>query len=194
MAEVPRRGHRRTTGRTVIRPARTVPDADPPRYRGGLLALIATTGLALLILGPSGIAFLVRDYATAEPAITHHLGEPVQDGAVSFVVHQVRCGPHEDARHGLLCEVTLGARNTGESEVAVPSNAQSLHVSPGARHLPTSTGSDSFGSLAPGEAATAVLRYDLPADAEITQLRLRAGTYSRGVPVAVDYIYPLLSD
>lgn len=193
--QLPRREHRRRTGRTVIRPARLPtppPTEGSSRRRGGLLALVAVTGLALLTLGPAGIALLVRDYATGEPTAGHRIGEPVQDGPVTFLVHQVRCGPHEESVNGRLCEVTLGARNDGKREVTVPSTAQSLLVSPGARHLPTRAGTDQFGTLAPGEAATAVIRFDLPADAEITQLRLRADTYSRGVPVAVDFIYPLL--
>src|SRR5690606_14835374 len=122
-AELQRREHRRTTGRTVIRPARrAAPPPDPPpgrRRRAGLLALVAVGGLALLVLGPAGVALLVRDYATGESTTTHRIGEPVRDGPITFVVHQVRCGPHEDSVHGRLCEVTLGARNDGEDRKSV---------------------------------------------------------------------------
>lgn len=162
-------------------------------WRGGAAALVGLAGLALIAFGPAGIALGTRDLAQrqAQAAATagHPLGREVRDGPVSFVVHQVNCGKLETgsrSRFGQLCEVTVEARNDGTEEVTVPGVAQRLRSSEGARHAPIARpGSNPFGTLAPGQAATATVRFDLPAQATATHVEVHASPYTRGQPVVI---------
>jgi hypothetical protein len=161
--------------------------------------LVALAGLALVALGPAALVVAWRDHAAhlerAQAQETYRVGDPVSDGPVTFVVHEVRCGaaPEEETTHGQLCEVTLGARNDGEEAVRIPGGAQILRGSLGARHQPTRAGATLLGTLEPRQAATAVLQYDLPLHSTVTHVEVRADTYSRGIPVAVGAPYPLVA-
>ena len=149
-------------------------------------------GFGLLTLGPAGIAVGVLGYAalndrpggTTLPLV----GTEVHDGAVTFVVHTLRCGTAEpdQAMHGRLCELTVAARNDGPHEVTVPASIQRLAGPRGARHLPVPDGDPvPFGTLAPGEAATARITYDLPEHASITHVEVHADPTTDGTAVGL---------
>jgi hypothetical protein len=153
--------------------------------------LVALAGLAVISLGPSGAVLLWRAYE--RHVITNgpdQTGEPVRDGAVSFMVHEVRCGPDDTSVNGKVCDVTVTARNVGTGDIAVPVRAQHLRAAKGARYLPANPDSARFGDLAPQETATTVIRYDIPADAIVTHLEVRAHMYSRAVSIAIGTPYP----
>jgi hypothetical protein len=139
-------------------------------WRPGVAGLVALAGLALLTLGPAAAVAAWQEHAEqrAQVRSDHHVGDPVQDGRVTFVVHEVRCGAAEESTHGQRCEVLLGARNDGADDVTVPARAQTLHVLQGARHLPTTAGTGRFDSLGPQQTATEVISFDLPLDTTVT--------------------------
>lgn len=164
--------------------------------RTGLTGLIALVGLSAVTLGPAAAVTLLATQVDQpeEPTQVNRIGQPVPSGPVTFIVHEVRCGPDEQrAEHGRLCEVTLGVRNEGTSDITVPSLAQSLHVVEGARHQPIEDGTGDLETLAPAEAASVILRYDLPLGTTISHLEVRPDTYAQGQPVAVGVPYPLLT-
>lgn len=154
--------------------------------------LVALAALALVSLGPSGVILLWRAYGElqADAGARTGIGEPVRDGTVTFVLHEVRCGPDGGAVNGQVCEVTIAARNDGTGNIAVPARAQMLEVSKGARHLPSNSDSAQFGELAPQETTTTVIRYDIPDDATPTHIEVRGHTYSRGTPIPIGTPYP----
>lgn len=162
------------------------------RYlRAGAAALTALAGFGLLTAGPAGLALGVRDYARrhAEAALAaqHQLGTEVRDGPVAFIVHNIFCGPApEETVNGQLCEVTVGARNGGTTQITVPGGAQLLHGTGGARLHPIPGDETPFGTMAPGQAATATIAFDIPAGSVVSHVEVHATPYSRGQPVVVD--------
>jgi hypothetical protein len=158
-------------------------------WRAGAAGLTALAGLALVALGPAGFVLGVRDQLQrqAETATPHKLGTEVRDGTVTFVVHSVHCGAVEgDAVNGQLCEVTIGVRNDGPEELVVPGPAQVLYGSAGARLRPAIEGPEPFGRLGPGQAATATLAFEVPAESAITHVEVHATPYTRGQVIAMD--------
>lgn len=154
------------------------------RYARTITIFVALAGLGLLALGPGAMVLLWRAYDGLR-AVTDTTSSVVRDGAVTFELHTVRCNPDDTSLNGQVCEVTIAARNNGTEEISVPGRAQMLCVREGARHLPTDPDSTPFGELAPREAVTAVMRYDIPAGATVTQIEVRSGVYSDGVPIPI---------
>lgn len=157
-------------------------------WRAGAAALTALAGLALLAFGPAGIARGVHDYtqrrAAAALESAHLTGTEVRDGPVSFVVHMIHCGEGgKGSVYGQRCEITVGARNDGPATVTIPGPAQRLHGSEGARHNPVGNDPAPFGTLRPGQAATATIEFDVPLHSTVTHVEVHAGDYSRGQAV-----------
>lgn len=160
-------------------------------HRAGAAALTGLAGFGLLTAGPAGLAFGVRDYthrrAEAAIAAQPQVGTEVRDGPVAFTVHNVFCGPaQEETINGQLCEVTIGARNDGTAAITVPRGAQMLHGTGGARLRPIPADQQPFGTMAPGQAATATIAFDIPAGSVVTHVEVHATPYSRGQAVAID--------
>lgn len=157
--------------------------------RPAVTATAALLGFTSVILGPAGIALLWQHREERQEAVlaatADYLGTPVRDGAVTFVVHELRCGSHDESPAKRRCEVTLGARNDGSATVTVPAAAQWLRVAEGARHQAVNQVEQMLGELAPGQSATAVLVFEVPRHATITHLEVRADAYSPGTPVDV---------
>lgn len=158
-------------------------------WRGGAAALVALAGLALLAFGPAGLAVGARDYTQqrvqAAAAAAPQPGMAVRDGPISFVVHTVHCGS-DGPGEGRRCEVTVEARNNGGEELTVPGSAQRLHGSEGARHIPAADQpGEPFGTLRAGQAATAAIRFELPAQSRPTHVEVHATPYTRGQAVAI---------
>lgn len=156
----------------------------------------AVTGLSVLTLGPVVLALGVWAYLRPEPAgevaAPQPVGVEVRDGPVAFVVHVVRCGRSDRAMHGQMCEVVVGARNDGNHPVRIPAAAQLLLADTGARHLPAPEEERiPFGTLVPGEAATAALTFDLPADSRPTVVQVHTDPYTEGRAVQVGTPLPL---
>lgn len=161
-------------------------------WRNGAATLVALAGFGLVALGPAGIAAGLRDHtqrqAEAAAAAQPYLGMEVRDGPVSFVVHRIQCGMAEagdETTNGQRCEVTVGARNDGTEEVTVPGTEQLLRATAGARHRPTDGEPEPFGTIAPGEAATATIAFDLPPRSVATHVEVHASPYTRGQAVAI---------
>lgn len=151
---------------------------------------VAVGGLVLLAFAPAAVALGIQQYSEQSGDISGRgyppLGTQVRDAQVVFVVHQIRCGAAEQTTQGRLCEVTIGARNGGPEPVTVPGGMQRLAGPEGLRHAPVPGEPAPFGTIAPGAAATAVLSYDVPPQADITHIVVRAGPYTEGQPVALD--------
>lgn len=160
-------------------------------WRTGAAALVGCAGFGLLTAGPAGLVLGVRDYTQrqADAALTAEpqLGTQVRDGPVAFVVHSVACGPAEaETVHGQLCKVTVGARNDGIEEITIPGGAQLLHGSGGARLRAIPSDGEPFGTMAPGQAATAIITFDIPTGSIVSHVEVHATAYSRGQAVVVD--------
>jgi hypothetical protein len=161
------------------------------RWRTAAATLTALAGLALLTLTPAGLALGVHEYsqrqAEAAKAAQHQLGTDVRDGPVTFVVYNIHCGPAEtETANGQLCEVTVGARNDGVEKLAVPGPAQMLYGTGGARLRPMPGDPKPFGTIKPGEAATATIAFDIPARSVATHVEVHATPYTRGQVVIID--------
>lgn len=190
--------HRPGTARRRVRPEIHRPGTARRRvrpwfhrhWRGTAAVTAAFVGLSMLTLAPAGAAVgvngLAQQQARQSTAELPQIGAEVRDGPVTFVVHLLRCGADPDGtRHGQLCAVTIGARNDGLEDVTVPGTRVALVGSKGAHHLPAGDDPEPFGTLAPGEAATAKLRYDLPLGWRAHQVLVHADPYSPGQAVAI---------
>lgn len=179
-APPPHRGHR--TAASARRPGL------PARIsRRAVTALVGLAGLAVLALGPTGLALGWHEQAQRadREAPEHLLGAEVRDGPATFVVHEVRCGDGEDTVHGQRCLATVAVRNDGDARLTIPGQAQVLHGPDGVRHLPVDGNPMPFGVLPPGESATTVIEFDLPSHAMVTHVGVHADVYSEGVPVSL---------
>lgn len=173
---------------TSARHSRRGSDIGGRFWKPAVASLTALVGLALVTLGPAAVALLWQDRSQSqaqERAGQHYLGMPVRDGPITFVIHEVRCGPDSEATHGQRCEVTIGVRNDGAEETTVPGSAQRLRVAEEAWHQPVNIDKELFGALAPGKTATAVLGFDLPRHVTATHVEVHSDTYSRGQPIDV---------
>jgi hypothetical protein len=172
------------------------------RWHAAAAAAAGVLGLALLTAGPAGVVLGWRafsSYQVTAAASRTHLGTPVRDGAVAFVLDDVRCGPDrlgpEDEPYramGRFCLVTVTARNDGNEPVRIRQLAQRAHGTAGARYIPDPVAAryanpdgDPFGRLRPGESVTGVLVFDIPPAARLTHVEVHAGVYTRGVAVSV---------
>jgi len=127
--------------------------------------------VACLVSVPLGLIGLVR-------ALTHHqhtttvdtrprVGAVVRDGALSFVVGQVRChvaavGPSDSPvrpEHGQFCQVELTIRDVGAGPVVFEAAAQRATGSGGAFYLPIPEA-----DLAVNGASDAIAPHDLSGD------------------------------
>ncbi|HLV59173.1 MAG TPA: DUF4352 domain-containing protein [Natronosporangium sp.] len=163
----------------------------PPlrRLRRTTLTLtVALTGLAILLLGPAAIAVAVHLSVRHEdvPAGQRYLGDPVQAGPAVFVVHELRCGEdRENSLNGRVCEVAVSVHNLGDEALTVPAQALVLYGPGSVRFLPAGGEAEPFGTLEPGDSATARIGFDVPPQAEITHVGVRPDVYADSVPVAV---------
>lgn len=156
--------------------------------RTSLTLTVALTGLAVLILGPAAIAVAVHLSVRGEevPAGQRYLGDEVRSGPAVFVVHELRCGEDEEnTLNGRRCEVTVSARNHGDEDLTVPSQALVLQGPGSVRYFPAGGEAEPFGTLAPGDSATARVVFDVPPQVEITYVGVRADVYADSVPVAL---------
>jgi uncharacterized protein DUF4352 len=159
-------------------------------WRPVAAAATALAGFALVALGPAGFALGVRDQlqrrTEAVQTAQLKIGTEVRDGPITFVVHSVHCGAaEEETLNGQLCEVTIGVRNDGPEELAVPGPAQVLYGSAGARLRPVPGDSEPFGKIGPGQAATATIPYDVPSTSVITHVEVHATSYTEGQAIAL---------
>jgi hypothetical protein len=160
-------------------------------WRPVAAGLVALAALSLLAAGPAALALGVRDELrrqdAAAEAARHRLGTEVRDGPATFVVHSVHCGAAEgETTNGQLCEVTIGVRNDGPEELAVPGLAQMLYAAAGARLRPATEEPEPFGKIGPGQAATATIPFDVPSQSVITHVEVHATPYTRGQAIALD--------
>lgn len=184
MPEPPTHRHRRRT------PAPTR-GRDRRRTRFGratAAALVGLTGLAVIVLGPTAIAVgwhAQHQIRTAQEQARNPLGSEVREGPATFVVEEVRCGADDDTVHGQRCLAQITARNDGDDGLTIPGVAQVLHGPEGVRYLPVDEEPEPFGTLEPGESATAEFRYDLPPHGRVTRVGVHVDVYSRGEAVTL---------
>lgn len=158
--------------------------------------LVALVGLGVLMLGPALVAagWYVYARAQADRPDPYHLGQEVPAGPAVFVVHEIRCGADEEStENGRRCEVVVGVRNGGTEELTIPGGALVLHGLDGVRYLQYDSDLEPFGTLQPGDEATALLEFDVPPHAPITHVGVRADPYAADVAVAIGRPLPLRS-
>jgi hypothetical protein len=172
------------------------------RRHAAMAATAAALGLALLTAGPAGAVLgwrALSAYQMSAAASRTNLGTPVREGAVVFVVDDVRCGPDrlgptgdQYRAEGRFCLVTMTARNDGIEPVRIHQLAQRAHGTAGARYIPdpaaaryANPADDPFGRLPPGGSVAGVLVFDIPPAARLTHVEVHAGVYTRGVAVSV---------
>ncbi len=156
--------------------------------RASAAGLVALTGLAAITLGPAAIAIgwhAQHQIRIAEEATRNPIGTEVREGTATFVVHEVRCGANDDTVHGQRCTTEITVRNDGEEELTIPGTAQVLHGPDGVRYLPVLDDPEPFGTLEPGEDATATFEYDLPPHGRVTHVGVHFDVYSRGEAVTI---------
>lgn len=181
---------------------RSGPWRSAGRWHTAAAAAVGVVGLALVTAGPAGVVLgwrALSSYQTTAAASRTHLGTPVRDGAVVFVVEDVACGadrlgPEADPHPatGKFCLVRITARNDGPEPARIHQVAQRAHGAAGARYLPDPAATavanpdgDPFGELPPGGSLAGVLVFDVPPGAGITHVEMHAGVYTRGVAVSV---------
>ncbi|MGI5146898.1 DUF4352 domain-containing protein [Plantactinospora sp. CA-294935] len=126
------------------------------------------------------------------------LNQPARDGDLEFQVQEVRCGLTEvgdplvsQLAIGQFCVVDLAVRNLGLRPVTFQDSLQIAYGPAGQRFgVDSSAGllanADQLGFLSeinPGNRVTGAVVYDIPPDARIVRLRLRASATSPGVQV-----------
>jgi hypothetical protein len=158
-------------------------------WRGGAATLTALAGYGLLALGPAGVAAGIQEYrqwrAATAAADQPLLGVEIRDGPIAFIVHSVHCGTAAETVNGMLCEVTVAARNDGDQALTVPGSEVVLHGAEGVRHRPVAAEPEPFGAIPPGAAATALIGFDLPPTSEPTHVEVHAGPYTAGQRIAL---------
>ncbi|GAA3779064.1 hypothetical protein GCM10022225_78980 [Plantactinospora mayteni] len=126
------------------------------------------------------------------------LNQPARDGDLEFQVHEVRCGLTEvgdplvsQLAIGQFCVVDLAIRNLGAGPATFSDGLQTAYGPAGQRFgVDSSAGllanADQLGFLSeinPGNRVTGAVVYDIPPDARIVRLRLRASAASPGIQV-----------
>lgn len=158
--------------------------------------LVALVGLGVLVLGPALVAagWYVTARAQADRPDPFHLGQEVRAGEAAFVVHEVRCGPdREGTENGRRCEVLVSARNVAAEPLTIPGGVLVLHGPEGVRYLQYDSNPEPFGTLGPGDGATARFAFDVPPQAPLTHVGVRADPYAPDVAVAIGRPLPLRS-
>ncbi|MDG4790613.1 DUF4352 domain-containing protein [Micromonospora sp. WMMD1102] len=126
------------------------------------------------------------------------LNQAARDGDLEFRVRELRCGLTEvgdplvsQLAVGQFCVVDLAVRNLGTRPVTFQDTLQVAYGPAGQRFgVDSSAGllanADRLGFLSeinPGNRVTGVVVYDIPPDARIVRLRLRASATSPGIQV-----------
>ncbi|MGH3664067.1 MAG: DUF4352 domain-containing protein [Micromonosporaceae bacterium] len=183
----------------------------PPKNRGSRLAigmLIGALGLLLCVCGGGAILMAATDDADrggsslgdgidAVPPKVARVGEPVRDGDLEIVVHDVSCGKTQigpdfmaETAQGKFCLVDLSVKNTGNDVAAFWDTDQKAIDSQGRRHSVDSWAGleanedDAFlEDINPGNTVRGFIVFDIPKDAELTKLVLQGPNL--GEPVMV---------
>jgi hypothetical protein len=188
MTEPAHRDHHRHRRHRHRAPARSRDGRGARFGRASAAGLVALTGLAMITLGPAAIAIgwhTQNQIRIAQETTRNPIGTEVREGPATFVVHEVRCGADDDTVHGQRCTAEVTVRNDGAEELTVPGIAQVLQGPDGVRYLPVLADPEPFGTLEPGEDATATFRYDLPPHGRVTHVRVHSDVYSRGEAVTI---------
>jgi hypothetical protein len=192
----------------------------PARRRVGLII-----GLMLIAFAAGGVVAVVTSPAlrdaigigpgpstTTSPTVTPShsptpttppppgVGDPVQDGALEFLVTEVDCGvpsvkwgPVHDDADGQFCVVGLGVKNTSNRPAVLAADNQWAIAADGSRHNAKSTagvlanhGADVWLKwISPGDTAAGKLVFDIPDDTTLQALELHDSGLSNGVLVTV---------
>jgi len=128
------------------------------------------------------------------------VGDPVQDGALEFLITEVDCGvpsvkwgPVHDDADGQYCVVSLGVKNTSNRPALLAADNQWAIAADGSRHNAKSTagvlankGLDLWVKpIGSGDTVTGKLVFDIPDDTTLQALEMHDSGLSDGVLVAV---------
>ena len=165
------------------------------------IGIMAALMLAVCGLSFVGYALLSDDLPTEQQQQpTVQLGQPARDGKFEFTVTKVQCGikhvgsklTGEDAQ-GQFCLVTITVKNIGNEARTFTAGNQKAHGAGGVEYSPDTLASlDANGDtkaflndINPGNSVTAVVAFDIPADAKLVSVELHDSAFSGGVTVAV---------
>jgi hypothetical protein len=183
------------------------PTPNPRRDTTRLILILAATA-AILLCACIGIATAatfvgreVYDNVKQRNRDAVGLNELVRDGDFEFRVHEITYGTAELADQsvtrqasGQFCLVELTVRNVGDRPAtfsdryqrAFRADGEEYAVDSAAGVLANSDQQIFLNSINPGNTVTGVLVYDIPPDATITRLELRATPSGTGALVTTD--------
>ncbi|MGH3740601.1 MAG: DUF4352 domain-containing protein [Micromonosporaceae bacterium] len=171
------------------------PYGPRPKNRSGLAIGIVIAALAVMVgVFVAGVVLVGTNH---DGPRTAHLGKPVRDGGFEFVVSDVACGETRVGNilsapaNGQFCIVNLSVRNVGDEAARFYDNDQRAIDSAGRSHqLDPAAGASAngdaepfTGAIDPGEKLQGSIVFDIPEDAELVELRLRASGLGSGVTV-----------
>jgi Domain of unknown function (DUF4352) len=128
------------------------------------------------------------------------IGKSVRDGKFEFTVSKVQCGVRQVGGEygvkadGQFCLVTVKVENTGDEAQLLDSSSQfgydaagrKLSADGGAGIYANPGGGGAFlNEINPGNAASAVIVFDIPRTAKLVRLELHASPFSGGVEVTL---------
>jgi hypothetical protein len=139
--------------------------------------------------------------AKAEGKQAAAVGTAVRDGKFEFTVSKVQCGVPSvgpaalgQNAQGQYCLVTVKVSNIGDKPQTLDSSSQYGYDPAGRKLSPDDAaglyanpagGGAFLNEINPGNAATAVLVFDIPKDGKLTRLELHDSPFSGGVSVKV---------
>ena len=177
-------------GQGPLPPRRGGPPGFRPAKKPGRSLLTGCMAAVLITLVFLALLVAVLVWLSRGPAIGD-AGGPVQDGRLNFAVTGTKCAKPGKAAAVRTCRVGLKVTNVGpEARVlypaqqllldrkATPHEAAGLLDKEGARIKPISIG--------PGESFTGTLLFELPKNAEPTELELHDSALSTGVRLVLD--------
>lgn len=144
-----------------------------------------------------------RQETTSPPSETRAagIGAPVRDGKFEFTVSKVRCGvpsvggEYGQKADGQFCLVSLKVENIGDESQLLNASSQYAYDATGRKldadaaagiYANPGSGGAFLNEINPGNAAVAILVFDIPRTAKLVRLELHDSPFSGGVEVRVD--------
>lgn len=181
-------------------------DALPRRRRGRVAVIVLGLALVLAACGDARVDGGDGDNGDdgssdgGGPVLPEIEGEPmdteVDDGNITFVAHEIECGlesiGEDDTPDGQYCVLEITVTNNGDEDFELSASNQRMITSDGettraegSPRIRRALESPVFDALPPGESATGAIAFDIPAETEADQVRLRESNFTAGALVAL---------
>lgn len=182
----------------------------PPRKKSKALPIILGIlgGIALLCVGGIVLAVALSggdggaNGASASASATKttaKIGQAARDGQFEFTVKKIQCGVAkiggeftEKKPQGQYCLITVTVKNIGKEARTLDDSNQKAYDAAGRQFSTDEAGlyvpnNDTMfiNNINPGNSATGVIVFDIPADGKLTKIELHDSTFSGGIEVAL---------